>query len=131
MIKYKVIEGKNYRTERPMYFANVASLTSVGIKTLADEIAEKCTVTPHDIRAVVSALEEQIIRHLQNGQSVRLGQLGSFCPTIRSKSTNTAEEFGIGNIKSVGVKFSQSSTMRYKLRVSNPDITFSLDEPAA
>lgn len=89
MIKYNLMEGKNPRTEEPMFYAMAAPVTTIKLEGLAEEISQECTVTAHDIRAVISAMEEKIITHLQNGQSIRLGLLGSFCPTIRSRSSRT------------------------------------------
>lgn len=124
MIKYNLMEGKNPRTEEPMFYAMAAPVTTIKLEGLAEEISQECTVTAHDIRAVISAMEEKIITHLQNGQSVRLGLLGSFCPTIRSRSSRTPEGFNNGNITGIGATFRPSSTMKYKLSADNPAVQF-------
>ena len=124
MLKYFVKEGKHPRTEAPIFYAMACPVTTIKLNTLAQEISSECTVTPHDTRAVISVLEEKIIQHLQNGQSVRLGLLGSFCPTIKSKSTAKADAFTVDNIRQVGVAFRPSSTMRYELSPSNPNVEF-------
>ena len=124
MIKYNLMEGKNPRTEEPMFYAMAAPVTTIKLEGLAEEISQECTVTAHDIRAVISAMEEKIITHLQNGQSIRLGLLGSFCPTIRSRSSRTPEGFNNGNITGIGATFRPSSTMKYKLSVDNPAVQF-------
>ncbi|MCQ2205806.1 MAG: HU family DNA-binding protein [Bacteroidaceae bacterium] len=124
MIKYNLMEGKNPRTEEPMFYAMAAPVTTIKLEGLAEEISQECTVTAHDIRAVISAMEEKIITHLQNGQSIRLGLLGSFCPTIRSRSSRTPEGFNNGNITGIGATFRPSSTMKYKLSADNPAVQF-------
>ena len=124
MIKYNLHEGKHPRTEAPLFYAQAEPVTTIKLEVLADEIARECTVTPHDIRAVISAMEEHIISHLQNGQSVRLGLLGSFCPTIRSKSTAKADAFTNANIRGIGAAFRPSSTMKYQLSAENPKVQF-------
>lgn len=124
MIKYKVVEGKNLKTGAAIFFGMAAPVNVVKLESLADEISGECTVTAHDIRAVISALEEKIIRHLQNGNSVRLGLLGSFCPTIRSTAAPSPELFTTDSIKAIGVHFSESSTMRYHLSAQNPEVQF-------
>lgn len=124
MLKYKLAEGKNPRTGTAMFFAMAAPVTTIKLEQLAQEISQECTVTPHDIRAVISAMEEKIIFHLQNGQSVRLGLLGSFCPTLRSDSARTSVEFTTANIKGIGAAFRVSSTMKYKLSATNPEVKF-------
>lgn len=124
MIKYNLMEGKNPRTEEPMFYAMAAPVTTIKLEGLAEEISQECTVTAHDIRAVISAMEEKIITHLQNGQSIRLGLLGSFCPTIRSRSPRTPLEFSNSNITGIGATFRPSSTMKYKLSADNPAVQF-------
>ena len=127
MMKYVLKEGKNLRTESPIFYAMAAPVSGVvKIDNLAKEISRECTLTPHDIRAVISAMEERIIEHMQNGQSVRLGLLGSFRPTIKSKSTAKAEAFSNSNIRGVAVAFTPSSTMRYELSKDNPDMEFQM-----
>lgn len=124
MIKYNLIEGKNQKTEKPIFYAMPAPVNVVKLPQLADEISKECTVTPHDVRAVISAMEQHIITHLQNGDSVRLGLIGSFRPTLRSEATESPLDFTNKNILSIGVAFTQSSTMRYQLSASNPNVSF-------
>lgn len=124
MIKYNVKEGKNPRTGAAMFYAMAAPVTTIKLDFLADEISQECTVTAHDIRAVISAMEEKIIGHLQNGQSVRLGLLGSFCPTLRSTAAPSPELFVTDNIKAIGTSFTPSSTMKYQLGAGNPKVQF-------
>lgn len=124
MIKYNLTEGRNPKTSDPMFYAMAAPVSTVKLSALAAAISEECTVTRHDCLAVISALEQKIIQHLQNGQSVRLGMLGSFHPTIRSKATRKAEDFTNACIKAIGAVFTPSSTMRYQLSAENPRVEF-------
>lgn len=124
MIKYSVKEGKNPKTGAAMFYAMAAPVTTIKLEFLAEEISQECTVTAHDIRAVISAMEEKIIGHLQNGQSVRLGLLGSFCPTLHSTAARLPEEFTNANIKGIGTSFTPSSTMKYQLAAGNPKVQF-------
>lgn len=129
MIKYNLKEGRNPKTADPMFYAMAAPVSTVKLSTLAEEISRECTVTVHDCLAVISALEEKIIQHLQNGQSVRLGMLGSFCPTIRSKATRKAEDFTNACIKSIHAAFHPTSTMRFQLSADNPRVQFQRIQP--
>lgn len=131
MIKYNLKEGRNLKTADPMFYAVVAPVTSVKLQTIANEISKECTVTVHDCLAVISSLEEKIIGYLQNGQSVRLGLLGSFRPTVRSKAVSKAADFTQACIKSIGAVFTPSSTMRYQLSANNPMVEFQRVTPNA
>ena len=98
------------------------------MKELAQEVSDMCTLTAHDIKAVISALEERVYKALRNGQSVRFGDLGSFHPTISSSGTATEEEFSKENIRGIKVRFTPSSKLRYELGLQNPNLTLSRQE---
>ncbi len=123
MIKYKVVERKNLKTEEPLFFAQTSSVDTVKMSLIAQEISQECTVTPHDILAVISAMEERIIGHLQQGQSVRFGLLGSFRPTVKSKCAPSLEEFTPENIRGLAVAYTPSTTIKYQLSLANPNVT--------
>ncbi|MBO5698563.1 MAG: HU family DNA-binding protein [Bacteroidaceae bacterium] len=124
MLKYKVVTRKNPQTNEKKFYAQLISVTPITLDSLAQDISNSCTLTLHDIKAVVSALEEHICRALRNGQSVRLRDLGSFYPSLNSKGADTEEEFTTSLIKSVNVNFRKSSKMQYGFAVNNPEITF-------
>lgn len=122
MLKYNLVARKNPQTKEMLYYAQLQPVTAVGLSELAAAISTECTVTIHDIKAVLSALEEKVIAYLQSGMSVRLGDLGSFHPTINSRGTATPEEFKSSNVRGVKVIFTKSSTMRYGFSLSNPNL---------
>ena len=64
---------------------------------------------------VLDALQYEVIEALANGNTVRLGDLGSFRLTIKSEGVSTAAEAkkkGAQLIKKVNVQFTKSATMR-------------------
>lgn len=124
MLKYHVVSKKSPIDQSVKFYARLLPVTPIKLKNLAEHISEACTVTVHDVKAVLSALETQIIRELRNGNSVRLGDLGSFRPTISSKGTASADDFTTGNIKRVNVRFHCSPNMRFELSKNNPSILF-------
>lgn len=82
MIKYYVANHKSLSDGSVKYFAQFAPVTPVNLNDIANRISKTCTVTEHDVKAVLSALQEQILYSLSDGHSVRLGDLGSFRPTL-------------------------------------------------
>ena len=125
MIKYGLITRKNPITKEYMYHGYQLPVTPIKLDALAEEISGKCTVTVHDIKAVISALEESIYQHLRNGESVRLGDLGSFRTTLSSSGTVTEEEFSPENLRGLLVRFTPSSKMRFELSLANPRVSLS------
>ncbi len=124
MLKYNVISRKNPQNQEVKYYGQLEAATPVKLSTLTDVISKQSTVTVHDVKAVLSALEEHIITHLYNGNSIRLGDLGSFHLTMKSEGTTTKDEFTSSNIKRVCVRFTPSSNMRYLMDKSNPNVQF-------
>ena len=125
MLKYNLISRKNPLTKEFAYHASLVPVVPVHLNALAQEVSDACSVTVHDIKAVVSALEERVYKALRNGQSVRLGDLGSFHPTIQSKGAVNEEDFTKENIRGVKVRFIPSSKMRYEMSMNNPNMSLS------
>ena len=55
---------------------------------------------------------------------MRFGDLGSFHVTLKSKGTDTKEEFTTANIERVMVRFTRSSKMRSDLMVGQKNVKF-------
>lgn len=109
------------------YYATAGKVTPVKMATIAEAISKECTVTIHDVKAVLSALEEQLIEAFQAGQSVRFGDLGSFHVTLASRGQESADKVTADTIKAVRVRFTKSAGMRNALKVGdNPKISFRL-----
>ena len=124
MINYSIVSKKNPVSKQVTYHAQSLSTSPIALATLAKDISAQCTVTVHDVKAVLSALEEHITRALQNGNSVRLGDLGSFHVTLCSRGAATKEEFGTELIERVRVRFVCSAAMRSSFELTNKEITF-------
>ncbi len=122
MIKYNLISRKNPITKEYVFHAQAVPVNPIMLDDIADEISGQCTVTAHDIKAVLSALEESVTKHLRNGDSVRLGDLGSFHARISSASAATEEDFTMENMRAIRVRFVPSSKLRYELSLSNPNM---------
>ena len=131
MLKYSVISRKNPITKESLFYANLAPVNPVGLNQLAQEISSSCTLTVHDIKAVISALEESIFKALRNGQSARFGDLGSFHPTLSSSGAATKEDFSKANLRGIKVRFVPSTKMRYEMSMYNPNVTFSRQNEAS
>ena len=84
MINFDVIQRRNPKDGTVKFYSQVYTSEYMTLDDIAENISRECTVTVHDIKAVLSALEEQIIIALQAGRSVRFGDLGSFHVTLKS-----------------------------------------------
>lgn len=95
----KVVNNrKNSPTKGKVYGRAVYS-NIVHINDLCEEIEEKCTLTDVDVTATVTALISSMAKHLCSGDKVVLDGFGSFKVGIRTSPADTADKFGVGNIK--------------------------------
>ena len=126
MITYKIVEKKKPGTQDFKYYGQIATVKPMGIRELCKKVAARCTATSSDIKAVIDAMEYEIIEAIKDGKSVRLGTLGSFRPTIKSEGAESAATWSTNMIKSVNVRFTQGSEMKRSLSLgSGSEVIFS------
>ena len=126
MITYKVVEKKKPGTQDFKFYGQIATVKPMGIRELCKKVAHATTATPSDVKAVIDAMEYEIIEAIKDGKSVRLGTLGSFRPTIKSEGAESAATWSTNMIKSVNVRFTQGSEMKRSLSLgSGSEVIFS------
>jgi predicted histone-like DNA-binding protein len=82
------------------------------IDKLTKSIKENCAVSGADIRAVLYALVDVAIDGLEDGNIIRLGDLGSIRITLSSEGKATAEEVDVHCIKKSGIIFVPGSRIK-------------------
>ena len=132
MITLHVVKRKNPKdTTKVNYYPGIVLQTPVKRNTFYDEISQESTVTRHDVKAAVSALEAQVIKYLKEGYSVRLGDLGSFHLTCKGKGELTPDLVTHKDILRLRVQFTPSATMEAAFKIiNNPNIKFLLPKMA-
>ena len=122
MIQFIPRAKKNIKSQKTMFYAQIAPTLPMTIKDVIAQIERQCTVTAPDVLAVLNALQHVIIQALHNGHSVRLGDLGSFRPTLVSYGVNTALEVTAKNIRRVRCRFTPSASITNELAMSNVEL---------
>lgn len=122
-IYYKPIPRKNPVDRSVKYYPVPVRLGEVTLDQLAEEMADESTVTRHDVKAVLSSLQQHIIRHLQSGRSVRLGDLGSFHVTFTSKGQAQAADVTASCVRSVRVQFRKGRVMTSEFALTNKNMS--------
>lgn len=140
-MQYKVQAKKNPQTRKALYYPVVAlSKEPMKLEAIISEIVESSGITRPDVKAVIAALEQRIIAAMRESKSFRLGDLGSFRPTIEStEGCETADAVSANHIKAVHVRFTPSPYMERKLKPGAEGMTFtkvdsstsSTEEPSA
>ncbi len=131
MIKYKIQAKANpTNREEVKYYLQIAPTSVVTVESVIKRISNSTTVTSSDVRAVIDALEYEIIESLRHGDSIRLGHIGSFRPTIASEGTETVKEAktrGANLIKKVNVIYTKSAEIENAMRIYNLEFAMAKD----
>lgn len=123
-ILYSKRKLKTFNNSNVRYAIISKALGAVGINELAQEMAAESTVTRHDIKAVISSLEDHILANLRRGNTVKLGDLGSFSLTLKSALTEVPTDVNPSLVKGVKVRFTPSKAFKNAVRPDNEFVTF-------
>lgn len=124
MIKYIVKGIKDRISGSQKFYPQIAPTGYVTVDDIAERVAENCTLTAPDVKGILSSLQDLVNEAIANGRSVKLGDLGSFRPTISGTGSATAEEVSADNIRSVNVCYRMSPAMKAALTKGAPGVTF-------
>ena len=125
MLTYHVIRRKNIKTGDILYYPQLVTAAADDRAKIIERIEKKCTLASADVKAVVDALEVEIIDCLQQGRSIRLGDLGSFRPSLRcGKGVGDEQSVSPAMIKRVHIVFHPSSRIRRALSVKDHAVNF-------
>ncbi len=92
-------------------YGRAVMIDTVDVDKLAEMISEACTVTKHDILAVLSALGPAMSRSLQQSMRVYLNGLGTFKLGVTTIGEQDADDFDVRkNVKGVHVLFHPETT---------------------
>lgn len=131
MIQYKIVSRQTKDGSKTYYYPVITGIVPVRLSTVAEQIERQCTVSMPDIKAVLNALEYVVIASLRNGQSVRLGDLGSFRPTLSAKSVEVAKDCDGSLIQRARCRFTPSSLMNRSLAKDNISLKMVGEKSAA
>lgn len=117
-MKYKVETRRDNINKRTVFIPQPAGGQTIDVKEISRRIEGMCTVTKADVAAVLEALESVIGSALAEGDSVRLGTLGSFRVKMRATSAESSEAVTASNITNVGVSFRATHELKQRLTSS-------------
>ena len=114
--KYRLVKmknmGKDKDTVPEKFYAYPTYNGRVSFADLCEEIAESCTLTSADIKAVLDRVNVSVARHLKAGRIVILGELGNFRFALGSSGSATEADFMSTQIRTPKVVFTPGSYLR-------------------
>lgn len=94
MIKYTLSkQNRNFLPSAGQYVARAVHMQVVDTEEIAGIIQENCTLKRSDVLAVLSELEDVLVKLLQRGDIVKLNHLGRLKLEIEGSPVATVEEF--------------------------------------
>ena len=133
-VKYSVLGRKNLLKphDPDKYYAQAQSSGEEDFKGMTRAVADRCTVTASDAKAVLDAFQTIMIQRLESGQIVRLNDLGSFRMSVRSEGTEDEASFNATKIKKARIIFTPSADLKQMCKAVSYSktnaITKSVDE---
>ncbi|MCG6186995.1 HU family DNA-binding protein [Maribellus maritimus] len=118
-VKFKVIERGEPGVSgggQKKYYANAVSSGEMTLTKLTKSIEKVSTVSGADIRAVVYAMVDVMKDALEDGQIVRLGELGSLRISISSKGEDSADDVNAASVKAAKTIFTPGGELRKMLK---------------
>lgn len=74
-------------------------------KEVAKQIADETTLNPKEAEMALSQLQKIMIRTLLNGQSIQLGDWGSFHLSLHTEGSDTEAEATAAKVKKIHIRF--------------------------
>lgn len=118
-IKFKVIEKGQPGVEgggEKKFYASANFTGEKSLDGLTKDIEKISTVSGADIRAVLYAMVDVMVGSLEEGQIVRLGELGSLRVSISSEGQEKAEDVKAATIRSSKVIFTPGKGIKNMLK---------------
>lgn len=87
---------------------------------LLDEVSGSCGVNRSQSKAVIEALIDRMCMFMDFGMPVKLGEFGSFKPTLQSKAKETESDLSTADVKRLKILFYPGK--RFKNMLANVSV---------
>lgn len=114
--KFKLVERRNLGKDNvatpKKFYAQAVNNGYVTFAELCMEIAESCTLTSADVKAVMDRMNYILDKNLKAGRIVQFGEIGNFRLSVGSSGSAVAKDFNASQIKQPKIVFSPGSKLR-------------------
>ncbi len=113
-IFYNKMQRKNPSkpTEPAKWYPVLRRVEMMKEKDVALHIADETTLNPKEAEMAVSQLKKVLITALLNGQSVQLGDWGTFHLTLSSEGVATEAEVSPSLVKKINIRFQAGKALQ-------------------
>jgi len=114
MLNFKSVQRHNIKDpEAPnKYYAFPVYRSSVGLKELSDNVADKSSLTRGDCYNVIQNFMAEMQKALRKGDIVKLDDLGTFRITLSSVGVETPQDLSSDAIKKARIRFQPGDELK-------------------
>lgn len=120
-ITYKVIARPNPqdRTLPKKFYATAVSSGDSTLKKFGKRLEKRSGVSSIDVNAVLQSLLELMVEDVVDGETIRLGEFGSFAVTVSSEGSEKEEDVSSANIRGVKIVFRPGKDLKNALKTAS------------
>src|SRR6266508_5261402 len=117
-VKFNIVErGNPSKPEEPKkFYPSIQSSGRLTLRELAEEAADRSTLTTADILAAIESFLAIVPKELAKGNIVELGDFGSFWLRTTSEGAETADEVRANQILSILPRFNPGKKFKDSLK---------------
>lgn len=106
-IFYNKVQRKNPSkpADPAKWYPALRRVSQMKEKEVAKLIADETTLNPKEAEMGISQLQKVLVRALLGGQSVQLGDWGTFYLTLSSEGSAKEEDVSPANVKKINIRF--------------------------
>lgn len=116
-MKFVVVKKKNpvNKDDPGKYYAQATISGDVTLETISRRIAKASMAARGDVSGVLISLVDEIIESLEEGNTVRLGELGSMRVSLSSSGEEDAGKVSANNIRKARIIFTPSVMIKDRI----------------
>jgi predicted histone-like DNA-binding protein len=111
---YNKVQRKNPSDPNatPKWYPALRTTGMLKEKEVARQIADETTLNPKEAEMALSQLHKIMLRALHNGQSIQLGDWGSFHLTLNAEGSETEADVSATKVRKVNIRFSPGKELK-------------------
>ena len=121
-VNYKLVSrpnlGKDAAINPKKIYAQAVTNGYVQFDEFCEDIAETCTLTSADVKAVLDRMNYMLHKSLKAGRIVQLGELGNFRMAVGSTGSLTEKEFTNEQIKKPRIVFTPGKALQTTRKIT-------------
>lgn len=87
------------KEKKEIYVAKADRGDVIGPEKIAELIAKDTGARPAQVKMILNTLTDSMITWLEEGHGVKLGNFGSFMPSVKSASSENPDEVGVKRMR--------------------------------